>query len=112
MASGVENRMALILPVFILERLTLETPTCSDSSFRLIFLLQFAARPAPDCGCGVVCVYARTNSEIILPILPMSTFPLNSNLAVKPLENMMNSSESGNISAKPGVWMEKYWILE
>ena len=36
MASSVEKRIALILPVFILERLTLDTPTFSDRSFRLI----------------------------------------------------------------------------
>ena len=53
-----------------------------------------------------------TNSEIILPILPISVFPLNSNFAVAPLLNIINSSESGINSAKPGVWIEKYCILE
>ena len=47
--------------------------------------------------------YSNTYCEIICPILPMSTFPLNSNVAVKPLENMIKSSESGNSSRKPGV---------
>ena len=42
----------------------------------------------------------------------MSTPPLNSNLAVNPLENIRNSSESGTISANPGVWMLKNWIFE
>lgn len=37
-ASSVENLIALILPFFILERLTFDTPTLSDSSFSEIFL--------------------------------------------------------------------------
>ena len=37
MASSVEKRIALILPVFILERLTLAIPTRSDNSFSVIF---------------------------------------------------------------------------
>ena len=38
MASRVEKRMALIFPVLILERLTLEMPTCSARWLREIFL--------------------------------------------------------------------------
>ena len=37
MASRVEKRMALTLPVFSLERLTLATPTRAESSLRDIF---------------------------------------------------------------------------
>lgn len=37
-ASKVENRIALIFPVFILDRLTLATPTFSDNYFKDIFL--------------------------------------------------------------------------
>ena len=37
MASSVEKRMALTLPVFSLERFTLETPTFAESSLRDIF---------------------------------------------------------------------------
>ena len=38
MASRVEKRMALIFPVLILDRLTLEMPTCSARWLREIFL--------------------------------------------------------------------------
>lgn len=38
MTTKVEKRMALILPVFIFDRLTFDTPTVSDSSLGLIFL--------------------------------------------------------------------------
>lgn len=38
MASRVEKRMALTLPVFIFERFTFAMPTRSESSFRDIFL--------------------------------------------------------------------------
>lgn len=38
MASNVEKRMALTRPFFNLDKLTLATPTFSDSSFRDIFL--------------------------------------------------------------------------
>ena len=47
--------------------------------------------------------YFKTYSEIIRPIFPISTFPLNSNFAVNVFENIMNNSESGNNSANPGV---------
>ena len=35
-ATSVEKRMALIFPVFILDKLTFATPTFSESSFKLI----------------------------------------------------------------------------
>ncbi len=47
--------------------------------------------------------YYKTNSDIILPILPISTFSLNSNFAVNPFEKTKNNSESGNSSKNPGV---------
>ena len=47
--------------------------------------------------------HIRTNSEIMRPIAPMSTLPLNSNFAVNPFENTRSSSESGTNSATLGV---------
>lgn len=54
----------------------------------------------------------RTYSEIMRPIFPMSVSPLNSNLAVKPLENVRTSSLSGISSTRPGVWIAKNCTLE
>lgn len=53
--------------------------------------------------CKILFTLYSTYSESILPIAPISTLPLNSNFAVKPLLNMINNSESGNISMKPAV---------
>ena len=55
---------------------------------------------------------SRTYSDIILPISPMFTPPLNSKVAVKPFANIRNSSESGMISMNPGVCMAKNCIFE
>ena len=60
------------------------------------------------CKTDRVVHYANTYSESIRPILPISTSPLNSNFAVNVLENIINSSESGINSAKPGVCIDKY----
>ena len=49
----------------------------------------------------------KTYSEMIRPITPMSTFPLNSKLATKPLVNVKTNSESGTNSTKPGVCIAK-----
>ena len=48
-------------------------------------------------------IYTSTYSEMILPISPISTFPLNSKVASNPFANRRNSSESGTSSMKPGV---------
>lgn len=56
-------------------------------------------------------IQSKINEEIIFPILRMSTLPLNSNCAVKPLAYWMKSSESGKISANPCVWTSKNCIV-
>ena len=73
----------------------------------LIKILSAVISTVTNIGAEIIGDY-KTNSEIIRPIFPISTFPLNSNLAVKLLENITNNSESGIISPSPGVWMEKY----
>ena len=109
-ASNVEKRIALILPVLILDKFTLDTPTFSDNSFKLIFrsamtlsnhkiifpILPPSYRVSSDSCCNTapyLNIYARTKINRITTTTPRSTPRINCTLLVKILSVIDSKTE-------------------
>ena len=85
MASSVENRMALTLPVLSFERFTFATPTRSESSFRDIFRSAITRSSLSIIGIALPQSVSSESCCNLAPYWKMDTSAKNVSTSITPL---------------------------